>query len=46
MDDVSHLWMFGDAADWEERPRKFLADPAWHWLKSNLCALFQRAKHG
>lgn len=29
MDEVSHLWMFGDAADWERRHRKLLADPAW-----------------
>jgi NIPSNAP len=29
MDEVSHLWMFADAADWEERHRKLLADPAW-----------------
>jgi NIPSNAP len=29
MDEVSHLWMFADAGDWEERHRKLLADPAW-----------------
>jgi hypothetical protein len=29
MDEVSHLWMFANAADWEERHRRLLADPAW-----------------
>jgi NIPSNAP len=29
MDEVSHLWMFRDAADREERHAKLLADPAW-----------------
>jgi hypothetical protein len=29
MDEVSHLWMFADATDWEERHRRLLADPAW-----------------
>jgi hypothetical protein len=29
MDEVSHLWAFADAADWEERHRKLSADPAW-----------------
>ena len=29
MDEVSHLWMFDDAADRERRHGKLLADPAW-----------------
>jgi hypothetical protein len=29
MDEVSHLWMFSDAADRETRHAKLLADPAW-----------------
>jgi hypothetical protein len=29
MDEVSHLWLFADAADRETRHAKLLADPAW-----------------
>jgi NIPSNAP len=29
MDEVSHLWVFSDAADREERHAKLAADPAW-----------------
>lgn len=29
MDEVSHLWMFSNAADREARHAKLLADPAW-----------------
>ncbi len=29
MDEVSHLWMFTDAADRESRHAKLQADPAW-----------------
>jgi hypothetical protein len=29
MDEVSHLWLFTDAADRESRHASLLADPAW-----------------
>jgi hypothetical protein len=29
MDEVSHLWLFADAADRESRHARLLADPAW-----------------
>ena len=38
MDEVSHLWLFADAADRETRHAKLLADPGLAALCANLRA--------